>query len=79
VYHGGKEVKTLEDLPPEFHQIPDVQALYGFINGLLTGTKKLVIESEAVGSQVISHDPYQVAPSYRHTFRVEDTNAKEGV
>jgi hypothetical protein len=67
-------MQTLDDLPPEFHQQPDVQAIYSIVNALLLGTKKLVIESIPQEMHVVDNDPYRVEPSFKHTFRLEDVN-----
>lgn len=53
----------------------DVQRFLGVLNGLLTGTKKLVIES--IATPKLTQNNYNVdqpCVDYVHTFRVEDVS-----
>ena len=48
------------------------QILVGVVNGLLSGEKRMVIESRAFP---VNGD--RGLTDYKHTFRVEDTNDKQ--
>lgn len=64
-----------KDAQAELLKNVDVQAFLGIVNDLLTGKKKLVIES--VSKPHTRHDGtdgYRVCFDYKHTFRVEDVN-----
>lgn len=54
----------------------DVQRFLLVLNGVLTGTKKLVIESNAYEQEDPSRSPVTTTGriNYTHTFRVEDVD-----